>query len=182
MSIETRPRILATGERVRLRTIGLRDIELLDAWRASAEFWSAFNDFGLQFPSLRKAVEEGRTIGEDGGNTLVELLDGTIIGTMSWHAVTYGPNLESRAWNIGITLAPAARGNGFGGEAQRLLADYLFTQTRANRIEAQTDVENVAEQRALGKAGFVREGVARGAQFRHGTWHDLVTFAITRGR
>lgn len=116
MSIETRPRILATGERVRLRTIGLRDIELLDAWRASAEFWSAFNDFGLQFPSLRKAVEEGRTIGEDGGNTLVELLDGTIIGTMSWHAVTYGPNLESRAWNIGITLAPAARGNGWAAK------------------------------------------------------------------
>lgn len=186
MSIEIpdprRPRILATGERVRLRTIGLRDIELLDPWRASAEFWSEFNDFGLHFPSLREAVEEDRTIGDDGGNALVELLDGTPIGTMSWHAVTYGPNPESRAWNIGITLAPPSRGHGYGGEAQRLLADYLFSRTQANRVEAQTDVENVAEQRALGKAGFVREGVARGAQFRRGTWHDLVTFSITRGR
>lgn len=173
---------LARGERLRVRRIQLADVELLDRWRASAEFWSEFNDFGLQFPSLHDAVEQDRTIRDDGGNALVEQLDGTVIGTMSWHAVIYGPNLESRAWNIGITLAPAARGNGYGGEAQRLLADYLFSRTDANRIEAQTDVENIAEQRALEKAGFVREGVVRGAQFRHGTWHDLVTFAIIRRR
>ena len=36
------------------------------------------------------------------------------------------------------------------------------------------------EQRALAKAGFVREGIARGSQFRAGTYHDLVTFALLR--
>jgi RimJ/RimL family protein N-acetyltransferase len=49
-----------------------------------------------------------------------------------------------------------------------------------NRIEAQTDVDNVAEQRALEKAGFHREGVARGAQFRAGAYHDLVTYSRLR--
>ncbi|MFL5708741.1 MAG: GNAT family N-acetyltransferase, partial [Chloroflexota bacterium] len=86
----------------------------------------------------------------------------------------------SDAWNVGIELAPDARGHGYGVEAQRLLARYLFDNTPVNRVEAQTDIENVAEQRALEKAGFIREGVARGSQFRAGAYHDLVCYSILR--
>ena len=49
-----------------------------------------------------------------------------------------------------------------------------------NRIEASTDVTNVPEQRALEKAGFVREGVLRGAQFRAGAHHDMVGYSRLR--
>ena len=77
-------------------------------------------------------------------------------------------------WNIGIDLIPEGRGQGYGTEAQRLLADYLFAATEVNRVEASTDVENLPEQRSLEKAGFIREGVVRGAQFRAGTYHDLM--------
>ena len=58
----------------------------------------------------------------------------------------------------------------------------MFATTAANRVEASTDVDNVAEQHALEKAGFVREGVQHGAQWRAGAWHDLVTYAITRAQ
>ena len=83
-------------------------------------------------------------------------------------------------WNVGIALLPEARGHGHGTDAQVLLAAYLFENTDVNRIEAQTDVANIAEQRSLEKAGFVREGTARGAQFRSGAYHDLVTYSILR--
>jgi RimJ/RimL family protein N-acetyltransferase len=73
------------------------------------------------------------------------------------------------------------RGQGFGSQAQRLLADYLFATTAVNRIEAGTDVENLIEQRSLEKAGFIREGVLRGAQYRAGAWHDLVVYSVVRG-
>ena len=96
-------------------------------------------------------------------------------------SVGYGPNAESDAWNIGIALIPEARGRGHGTEAQARLADYLFANTTVNRVEAQTDTENVAEQRALEKAGFRREGVARGSQFRAGAYHDLVSYSMLRG-
>ena len=43
-----------------------------------------------------------------------------------------------------------------------------------HRVQASTDLENVAEQRALERAGFVREGLLRGAQWRLGAFHDLV--------
>ena len=75
---------------------------------------------------------------------------------------------------------PEFRGKGYGTTAQRLLADYLFTTTTANRLEAGTDVENVGEQRALEKAGFVREGIRRGSQFRGGTWRDMAIYGRLR--
>ena len=43
-----------------------------------------------------------------------------------------------------------------------------------------TDVENLAEQRALEKAGYHRDGVLLGAQFRAGAYHDLVVYSVVR--
>lgn len=106
----------------------------------------------------------------------VIVVDGALIGTMSWHAVHYGPTLGSRAWSMGIALAPQWRGQGWGSIAQRLLADHLLGS--AHRVEASTDVDNIAEQRSLERAGFAREGVLRGAQLRaDGRHHDLVMYA-----
>jgi RimJ/RimL family protein N-acetyltransferase len=106
--------------------------------------------------------------------------DGQLIGTVGWHRVNYGPNPESDAWNIGIELHPDARGQGCGADAQRLLAAFLFDAYPLNRVEAQTDVDNLPEQRSLSKAGYTREGVLRGAQFRAGGYHDLITYSKLR--
>ena len=62
-----------------------------------------------------------------------------------------------------------------------MLAEHLLAATDANRVEASTDTDNLAEQRALERAGFRREGVVRGAQYRAGRWHDLVVYARLRG-
>ena len=109
----------------------------------------------------------------------VIVLDSTIIGTMAWHPIHYGPTVGSRAWSMGIALAPEWRGQGWGAIAQRLLSDHLLES--AHRVEASTDVDNIAEQRSLEKAGFAREGVLRGAQLRaDGLHHDLVMYARVR--
>jgi hypothetical protein len=73
------------------------------------------------------------------------------------------------------------RGRGHGREAQRQLAAYLFAHTPVERVEASTDVVNAAEQRALERAGFTREGILRHAQFREGGFHDLVLYSKLRG-
>ncbi|MCO6009325.1 GNAT family N-acetyltransferase [Actinoallomurus purpureus] len=83
-------------------------------------------------------------------------------------------------WSMGIGLLPEARGRGYGTEAHQLLARYLFAHTTVHRIEADTEVENIAEQRALEKAGFTREGVMRGCGWRDGAWRDGVTYSLLR--
>ena len=42
-------------------------------------------------------------------------------------------------------------------------------------------MENLAEQRALERAGFTREGVLRQAQFRDGGFRDMVLYSRLRG-
>ena len=43
-----------------------------------------------------------------------------------------------------------------------------------------TNLENLAEQQALERAGFRREGVMRGLAFDGGRWHDGVLYARLR--
>jgi RimJ/RimL family protein N-acetyltransferase len=105
------------------------------------------------------AWDDGETVPGEHHRAVI-VVDDDIIGTMSWHAVHYGPTVGSRAWSMGIALAPQWRGQGWGSLAQRLLADHLLAS--AHRVEASTDVDNVAEQRSLEKAGFIREGSCAG--------------------
>ncbi len=154
--------------RIRLRELQADDAEHL----ATLFSRGGWNDFGDPDPDAPP---------KEAGHLAVTTLDGTLIGSVSWRLSRYGPNRGSRAWDIGIELVPDARGRGYGVEAQRALALHLFASTDVDRVQASTDVENLAEQRALVKAGFKREGVLRGAQFRSGMRHDLVVFGILRG-
>jgi RimJ/RimL family protein N-acetyltransferase len=171
-----------SGARVRLRDVTVQDADMLDTWSADPRVRGKFNDFDVEpSPVDRDALARGPYRNERNGVLVVERIDtDEPVGSVGWHKERYGPNERSEAWNIGITLIPEARGQGFGPEAQRLLADYLFATTSIDRVEASTDVDNAAEQRALEKAGFIREGILRGAQFRHGARHDLVNYARLR--
>ncbi|MGN9908414.1 GNAT family N-acetyltransferase [Phytohabitans sp. LJ34] len=136
--------------------------------------WSGYRDVR----ATRRRFEENGLITPDGGCLVVEH-DGTAAGTVVWRKVDYGPPAWW-CWNIGISLLPDQRGKGVGTIAQKHLVAYLFDTTPVQRVEAYTDVENVAEQRALEKAGLTREGVLRATQFREGRWRDLVMYAIVR--
>jgi RimJ/RimL family protein N-acetyltransferase len=166
---------------VRLRPITLDDCAIADANLETLEN-DPYSFYGFTDPDrLRKLVESGEVYqkwGDLTGRLGVEA-DGEYIGTVSWHPVHYGP-IPAPALNFGISLIPTARGKGFGTEAQRLLVAYLFDNTTVNRVEASTDIENVAEQRSLEKVGLLREGICRGCHFRAGEYRDMVVYATIR--
>ena len=168
-------------DRVRLRDVVLADADLIDSWE-SAAMRGEFNDFGEPpGPMPRDVLAAGPLRNDHNGMLVVErIADLAPIGTIGWHRVMYGPNPESAAWNIGISLIPEARGQGYGTQAQRQVAAYLFETTSVNRVEASTDVENLPEQRSLEKAGYRREGIQRGAQYRAGGYHDLIVYGRLR--
>jgi len=161
----------------------LRPYTAADAARADAEpqVPGSFEFFGWHAADrvARKLAADGM-VGEERGNLVVEVEGTGMVGDVGWVPVVHGPSAGSRALNVGIGLFAEHRGRGYGTEAQRLLAEYLFAATRFERLEAATDVLNVAEQRALTKAGFTREGVLRHAQWRAGAFHDVVLFSRLR--
>lgn len=170
------------GEAISLRTVRQDDLPLLATRAAHPQQQSGFNFFGLEWSERQEQHwQEDGLIGPHQGTLLVITAEGEIAGNVSYHEERYGPNSGSTAYNIGIELIPEQRGKGYGSEAQRLLAAYLFSVYPIMRIDALTDITNLAEQGALEKAGFTREGMLRKAQWRAGGWHDLIMYSKLRG-
>lgn len=154
------------------------DLALLYRLTSDPEATGEHEWFGWQDPhAFRRRWEENGLLDEASGVLMVSL-GGKRIGFVAWHRRQTART--SFCWNVGIALAPESRGQGYGTAAQRLLVRYLFAHSQVNRIEAGTEVTNLAEQRALEKAGFTREGIARGAAFQNGRWHDAVIYSLLR--
>ena len=103
----------------------------------------------------------------------------SVIGIASWEAKDRG-GPPGGCYEIGLALLPEHRGQGMGTVAHQVMVRHLFGCTLAHRLEAQTDVDNIAEQHALERAGFRREGVLRGARFREGAWRDMLIYGLLR--
>ncbi|MEV4629750.1 GNAT family protein [Micromonospora sp. NPDC049523] len=166
------------GDEIALRPVLEGDLSFLhhlinDPVGSGEHQWYGFYDPHV----YRRRWDENGLLGNDGGVLIVAAGDDRL-GLVSWRKVI--ANRNAFYWNIGVLLAPEARGRGHGARAQRLLAEYLFAHTLVNRVEATTEIGNVAEQRSVEKAGFTREGVLRGAGFRDGRWHDGVVYSLLR--
>jgi RimJ/RimL family protein N-acetyltransferase len=162
-----------------LRPVREDDLEVLEYLTNDPEGTGPFEWFGWRAPGLyRRRWEENGLLGDDEGLLMV-VGDTDRLGFVNWRKVI--TEQTSFCWEIGIRMAPASRGRGYGTEAQRLIVRYLFSHTpHVNRIQAITEGANVAEQRALEKAGFTREGVMRGCGFRDGRWRDAVLYSVLR--
>ncbi|WP_327286154.1 MULTISPECIES: GNAT family protein [unclassified Streptomyces] len=170
-----------TAGGVLLRPVTGEDLDLFETAFTGEEGTGAFQWFGFTSAlRLRRRHAEDGLLGPDGG-VLSVVAGRDTVGRVEWFKSTWGRTDTSFCWTVAIGLVPGARGRGFGTRAQQQLARYLFAHTRAERVQAWTDVRNLAEQRALEKAGFTREGVLRAAQWRGGRWHDQVLFSILRG-
>jgi RimJ/RimL family protein N-acetyltransferase len=148
-------------------------LHLLDEPELAGEFqW-----FGFQTERARRLGRRWPKDGLMGGDQsyLAVVAADEVAGWVTWIRAH-----RSSAVEIGIALFPEFRGRGIGTAAQQRLVSYLFATTTVHRIQAGTESGNVAEQRALEKAGFRREGLMKGWNFRNGGWRDCVIYGLTR--
>jgi RimJ/RimL family protein N-acetyltransferase len=165
---------------VKLRPVTSSDLDVFEEHFADADGTGEFQWFGFtSMHGVRQRFAENGLLGPDGG-VLTVTADGDVTGRVEWFTAAWGRPATSACWTVAIGLLPSYKGQGVGTEAQRMLAEYLFLHTRAERVQAYTDLANVAERRALEKAGFAQEGVIRSAQWRQGRWHDQVLYSVIR--
>jgi RimJ/RimL family protein N-acetyltransferase len=173
--------ILCVSDDVALRPVREDDLPMLEELTLDPKKTGEFEWFGwTDLRHWRRGWNENGLITADGG-TLIVAHGEQRLGLVNWYRqFTVPGSSSSYCWEIGILLLPEARGCGYGGQAQRLLAHYLFAHTTAHRIWAWIEVDNIAEQRALEKAGFTREGITRGTWWRDGAWRDGVIYSLLR--
>jgi RimJ/RimL family protein N-acetyltransferase len=171
--------MLAMDDEIALQPVEEDDLAILgdltgnDPARTAEFAWYGWADR----QHWRRRWTENGLLGDDGG-TLMVVRGRERLGFMNWRRKHATP--AAYHWEIGIALLPEARGHGYGTEAHRLLVRYLFAHTPVHRIEAATEAGNIAEQRALEKAGFTREGLLRGIGWRDGAWRDGIWFSVLR--
>jgi [ribosomal protein S5]-alanine N-acetyltransferase len=101
-------------------------------------------------------------------------MDRTVIGTVS--LARSHPSIAS----LGLGVAAAHGGLGFGTEMARRLLAFGFGELALNRIAADVAVENRPCIRVMGKLGMRREGVMRDCIFAQGRWWTEAKYALLR--
>jgi ribosomal-protein-alanine N-acetyltransferase len=100
--------------------------------------------------------------------------DNAMVGGLTLANIRRG---VAQAGSIGYWVgAPFVR-RGYMTAAVRALVPYSFTTLRLHRLEAACIPDNIASIRLLEKAGFKREGYARGYLCINGIWQDHLLYA-----
>lgn len=100
---------------------------------------------------IAAAADTGAFRPEWGMYVIVRSDDDQAIGGIGWHGPPSAGSVE-----IGYDLCESARGNGYATEALRSAARWALDQPGVDVVLARTEEENVASQRVMERAGFVR--------------------------
>jgi RimJ/RimL family protein N-acetyltransferase len=162
---------LLEGKTVDLRVKEKEDLELSAEWLNNPAF------FGEYEPLVQMSKRDLQNLydykSQDEGWFFIEKKDGSKVGNMNHRPV-------GTAQEIGYTLLPSERKKGYCSEAAMIMVDYLFLSKNIVRIQAHTDLKNVASQKVLEKIGFKKEGTIRKEEFVKGEWRDKYLYSILR--
>jgi ribosomal-protein-alanine N-acetyltransferase len=161
------------GKTVNLRIMEKEDLPLFADWLNNSQIIGEFNP--LRQTSKTEIEKDFEKKSFEQTEFIIEKKDRTKIGYI-WHFT----HPATKVLEIGTFLIPSERGKGYAPEATHLIVDYLFLSKNIVRIQAGTQVENVASQKALEKSGFTREGVHRKEMFNRGKWVDICIYSILR--
>ena len=159
------------GKRVNLRIMEKEDLPFFADWYNNPKFFGEFVWLPQQSRMEREKWYEN--LPADAKFFFIQKKDGKKIGTIA-HFLA-GSLLE-----IGYLLVPNERGKGYCSEAAMIMVDYLFRSKNIVRIQAHTDLRNVASQKVLEKVRFKKEGIVRKSDFARGEWRDNNLFSILR--
>ena len=81
---------------------------------------------------------------------------------------------------IGYSIAPEARGNGYATEAVCLVTRRAFSESPLRKLIAYVHEDNVASRRVLDKAAYTAEGLLREHYLIEGMPVNEVIYGILR--
>jgi RimJ/RimL family protein N-acetyltransferase len=132
------------------------------AWRPIGVAAEA-NPFRVREPSAELA-----------GFTIVAIDDDRVLGD----ALLWSIDLHNRSAHIGMGVLPEARGRGVGLDATEVLCRYAFRTLGLNRLQIETNVDNMAMLAVAQRAGFTREGTLRQAGWANGQFVDEAVLGL----
>ena len=168
--------IIATGSRVRLTNIRVKDLEPASAHK----FTLSITEPLTNLKRLRVIYDRNGFWTEDAGAAaIVAMEDKRLLGALQFYRS--GPGIHG--YEIGYILHDESdRGKGYASEAVRLFSDYLFEQRPGcHRLQLIIETWNDASVRLAEACGYQREGVLRRAGYSSDIPEDCFLYARVRG-
>ncbi|ORU00075.1 GCN5-related N-acetyltransferase [Anaerovibrio sp. JC8] len=140
-------RIELETERLRIYVASLAEMEQIIEVQISEELKKAYNemlDGYLDHPGQ----------GEWYAIWLVTRHDGVQVGNLSFKGLNEDGSVE-----IGYGIDAEFQGQGYATEAVNAVVDWAMKQDGVSRVEAETELDNIASQHVLAKCGFVLNGI-----------------------
>ena len=156
---------------VNLRVAEKEDLSFALEWVNNLEFLGQY-----QFMPQRSKADLEKMYDNTGPEEkmfFVEKKNGIKIGNIGHRPV-------GKAQEISYNMLPSERGKGYCSEAVNIMVDYSFLSRESRRIQAHTDLRNVASQKVLEKVVFKKEGTLRKNFFVRGEWRDAYLYSILR--
>ena len=97
---------------------------------------------------------------------------------LAGEALIWGIDPHNRSAHAGLALLPRFRGRGWSSEVLQLLCSYAFVVRGLNRLQLETNPDNVAMIRSAERVGFSQEGLLRQASWTLGSFVDAVVMGL----
>ena len=170
------------GGRVVVRDAAERDIpEVLIAYQDDPQLHRRMGEArppsGAELGGWAKTEDADRAAGVRAALTVLEPGSDVCRGQVYVHHLDWD---HARA-EIGMWLAPEARGRGLASEALRLVAAWLLGACGLQRLQILTEPDNQPMHRAAAAAGFVREGLLRAYLRERGGRVDVEILSLLPG-
>ncbi|MFB4303655.1 GNAT family N-acetyltransferase [Actinomadura sp. NTSP31] len=165
--------------RLVLRPFGLDDApELIEVIRAGEDFLPPNFPDALEAEPLawflREGVHKVQRFGLGIHLAVTDRSTGGLLGTIGLFKVDWA----QLTCEVGYGMRSSARGRGYATESLTLISDWAIRGCGLYRVELRAMTTNHASIRVAEKAGYVREGVARGAERdAGGVNRDMLVFS-----
>ncbi|GAA2161901.1 GNAT family N-acetyltransferase [Actinomadura napierensis] len=165
--------------RLVLRPFGLDDApQLIEVVQAGEDFLPPNFPDALEAEPLAWFLSEGvhkvQRFGLGIHLAVTDRSTGGLLGTIGLFKVDWA----QLTCEIGYGMRTSARGRGYATESLTLISDWALRDCGLYRVELRALTTNHASIRVAEKAGYVREGVARGAERdADGVNRDMLVFS-----
>jgi RimJ/RimL family protein N-acetyltransferase len=168
---------MLAGKSVRLRGVLPEDIPTLFELAAEFDNWEERTPAPPK-PLARETFEEWISKNRDDPRHVdfVITADERIVGRCS----LMREDPLARHAEVGIGLVADARGNGYGTDALRVLAEFAFTRRNLRRLHLSVLASNARAIASYRKVGFVEEGRRREHCWVRGAYDDEILMGLLR--
>lgn len=177
--------LAAVGSEIRTPRLLLRPLALADAPGLLAAYGDPVTMRYWSTPPVSSLAEVERMVQADldwvdAGRALFWAVVDLERSIVAGKCTLFDLNAQNHRAEVGYILAPAYQRRGLMSEALAALFDFSFDTLGLHRIEADTDVDNIASMALLEKLGFQREGLFRERWLMPGGWSHSLMFGLLR--